>query len=122
VAFKTKVFFFCLRSIGIVLYMSFFACRTQQYTNQLAHVSLCITEFIVHTISLHVSAHRTIIRRYINKPYTIELCFLYGLPLWSSGQSFWLQIRRSRVRFPDLPDFLRNRGSGTGSTHPREDN
>jgi hypothetical protein len=27
-------------------------------------------------------------------------------PLWSSGQSFWLQIHRSRVRFPALPNFL----------------
>jgi hypothetical protein len=27
-----------------------------------------------------------------------------------------------RVRFPALPDFLRNTGSGTGSTQPREDN
>ena len=26
-------------------------------------------------------------------------------PLWSSGQSFWLQIQRSRVRSPALPDF-----------------
>ena len=26
-------------------------------------------------------------------------------PLWPSGQSFWLQIQRSRVRFPALPDF-----------------
>jgi hypothetical protein len=43
-------------------------------------------------------------------------------PLWSSGQSSWLQIQRSRVRFPALPDFLRNSGSGTGSTQPREDN
>jgi hypothetical protein len=34
-------------------------------------------------------------------------------PLWYSGQSFWLQIQRSRVRLPDLPDFLRSRGSGT---------
>jgi hypothetical protein len=29
---------------------------------------------------------------------------------------------RSRVRFPVLPHFLRSRGSGTGSTQPREDN
>jgi hypothetical protein len=36
-------------------------------------------------------------------------------PLWSSGQSFWLQIQR-------LPDFLRSSGSGTGFTQPREDN
>ena len=43
-------------------------------------------------------------------------------PLWSSGQSFWLQIQRSRVRFPALPDFLSSRGSGTGSTQPREVN
>jgi hypothetical protein len=45
-----------------------------------------------------------------------------GPPLWSSGQSSWLQILRSRVRFPALPDFLRSSGSGTGSTQTREDN
>ena len=43
-------------------------------------------------------------------------------PLWSSGQSFWVQIQRSRVRFPALPDFLSSSGSGTGSTQPREVN
>ena len=42
--------------------------------------------------------------------------FSVGPPLWSSGQSFWLQIQRSRVRFPALPDFLSSIGSGTGST------
>ena len=41
-------------------------------------------------------------------------------PLWSSGQSFWLQIQRSRVRFPALPDFLSGSGSGTGCTQPLE--
>jgi hypothetical protein len=45
-----------------------------------------------------------------------------GPPLWSCGQSSWLQFQRSRVRFPVLPDFLRSSGSGTGSTQPREDN
>ena len=43
-----------------------------------------------------------------------------GPPLWSSGQSFWLQTQRSRVRSPALPDFLSSSGSGTGSTQPRE--
>jgi hypothetical protein len=43
-------------------------------------------------------------------------------PLWSSDQSFWLEIQGSRVRFPVLSDFLRSRGSGTESTQPREDN
>ena len=42
--------------------------------------------------------------------------------LWSSGQSFWLQIQRSRVRFSALPGFLSSSGSGTGSTQPREVN
>jgi len=41
-------------------------------------------------------------------------------PLWSSGQSFWLQIPRSRFRSPALPDFLSSSVSGTGSTQPRE--
>ena len=31
-----------------------------------------------------------------------------------------LQIQRSRVRSPALPDFLSSSGSGTGSTQPRE--
>jgi hypothetical protein len=39
-------------------------------------------------------------------------------PLWSSGQSSWLQIQRSRFRFQALPDFQRSNGSGTGSTQP----
>jgi hypothetical protein len=43
-------------------------------------------------------------------------------PLWSSDQSSWLQIQRSRVRFPALLCFLRNNGPGTWSTQPREDN
>jgi hypothetical protein len=38
------------------------------------------------------------------------------------GQSFWLQIQRSRVRFSGLPHFLRSSGSKTGSTLPREYN
>ena len=33
-----------------------------------------------------------------------------------------LQIQRSRVRFPALPDFLSSSGSGTGSTQPPEVN
>jgi hypothetical protein len=41
---------------------------------------------------------------------------------WFSGQSSWLQIQRSRFRFPALPDFLRSGGSGTGSTQPCEYN
>jgi hypothetical protein len=32
---------------------------------------------------------------------------LHWPPLWSSGQSFWLQILSSRVWFLALPDFLR---------------
>jgi hypothetical protein len=40
--------------------------------------------------------------------------------LWSIGQSFWLQIQRSRVLFPALPDFLKSSGSGTGCTQPRK--
>jgi hypothetical protein len=42
------------------------------------------------------------------------------LPLWSSGQSNWLQTQRSWVRFPALPDFMSSSGSGIGSTQPQE--
>ena len=48
------------------------------------------------------------------------VCRMRRPPLWSSGQGFWLEIQRSRVRFPALPDFLSGNGSGTGCTQPRE--
>jgi hypothetical protein len=57
-----------------------------------------------------------------NQATTYSFRILSRPPLWSSGQSLWLQIQMSRVRFPALPDFLRSRGSGTGPTQPREDN
>jgi hypothetical protein len=41
-------------------------------------------------------------------------------PLWSSGQSFLLQIQGSRVRFPGTTKKISR--SGTGSTQPREYN
>jgi hypothetical protein len=47
---------------------------------------------------------------------------LIGSPLWSSGQSSWLQIQRFRLRFPALPGFLRNSRSGTGSAQPHRKN
>ena len=56
-----------------------------------------------------------------NKYFVLNISFSRP-PLWSSGQSFWLEIQRSRVRFPALPDFLSSSGSGTGSTQPREFN
>jgi hypothetical protein len=52
-----------------------------------------------------------------------EMLILVMRPLlWSSGQCSWLQIQRSWVRFPALPDFLRISRSGTGFTEPRESN
>jgi hypothetical protein len=54
--------------------------------------------------------------------YFSTLWRLVWPPLWSSGQSSWLQIQRSRVRFAALTDFLRSSGYGTGSTQPHEDN
>jgi hypothetical protein len=39
-------------------------------------------------------------------------------PLWSIGQTSWLQTQKPWVRFPVLPDFLSSNGSGTGSTQP----
>jgi hypothetical protein len=40
-------------------------------------------------------------------------------PLWSSGQSSWLQIRRPGF---DSRHYQKKSGSGTGSTQPREYN
>jgi hypothetical protein len=63
--------------------------------------------------------------------YTFHLQGVYGLfndafsmkttvsVVWWSG--FLAIDPEVVVRFPTLPDFLRNSGSGTGSTQPRED-
>jgi hypothetical protein len=77
----TNLFIVAPNAIGgfiLLVYMSFVFPVKQQYTKQLAHISFCITEFIDHTVLQHVLAYGAIIRRYINKPYTIELCPLYG--------------------------------------------
>jgi hypothetical protein len=46
------------------------------------------------------------------KLYILFICI--GPPLWSNGQSFWLQIQRPLVRFPALLDVPKTSGSGTG--------
>jgi hypothetical protein len=71
----------------------------------------------VHSTSLcQIAGRPTTVKNIL---FSQEYIF-YGLPLWSSGQSSWSQIQRSRVRFPALPDFLRSSGSGMGSIQPRE--
>jgi hypothetical protein len=51
-----------------------------------------------------------------------DTCSSCGPPLWSSGQSSWLQIQGFGFRLPVLPDFLKSSGSGMGSTKPCEYN
>jgi hypothetical protein len=71
----------------------------------------------------------TVLKKSVTRKQQVTLKSFYFVrvlclwpPLWSSGQSFWIQIQRSRVRSPALPDFLSSNGSGTGSTQPREVN
>ena len=73
------------------------------------------------TMQIIVYCNNTLPNSYIFPENMIHVAVLRP-PLWSSGQSFWLQIQRSRVRFPALPDFLSSSGSGTESTQPREVN
>jgi hypothetical protein len=78
--------------------------------------STCFGHHCVHHQELLIAAHAVSGHLSI-----ISIVFVYKRPpLWSSGQSFWLQIKRYRVRFPALPHFLSSSGSGTGSTQPRE--
>jgi hypothetical protein len=77
-------------------------CMPLSYS-KFVHIFACIIEKIIYFV-------------------IIKLVRALTSPLWSSGQSFWLQIQKSWVRFPALPDFLRSSGAGNGSTQPREDN
>jgi hypothetical protein len=58
----------------------------------------------------------TIVKRPIDTHF--EMCTA-SVVLWSE---FLATDSEARVRFPALPDFLRNSGSGTGSAQPREYN
>jgi hypothetical protein len=88
-------------------------------------VLLLLTETRVNDISTEKQMNAQVVNGElvtIWKEAFVVLFKTHRPPLWSSDQSFWLQIQRSRVRFPALPDFLRSSGSGTGSTRHREDN
>ena len=82
----------------------------------LRYVMLCCA--MLCYVKLCYVTLRYIILYYIRLYCVVFYIILY--PLWSSGQSFWLQIQRSRVRSAAIPDFLSSSGSGTGSTQPRE--
>jgi hypothetical protein len=48
----------------------------------------------------------------------VEVKNVASVVLWSDFLATDLEVR---VRFPAFPDFLSSSGSGTESTHPRED-
>jgi hypothetical protein len=71
-----------MHPVVLVLYMCefCFTYQTQQkQTPNNSHSTVHIWVYLVlQRRYLHVSTHGAIIRRYINKSYIIELCFLYG--------------------------------------------
>jgi hypothetical protein len=52
--------------------------------------------------------------------------YLVIIILVTASVVYWSEFQATdpevRVRFPELPDFLRSSGFGTGSTQPREYN
>jgi hypothetical protein len=110
-----KVYSVCLTSVfwrrNCNLYEFYFPCQTRQHTRQLAHISLCITEFIGRTVSLHVSANGAIIRRYINKPYNIELCLSYG-SIYCTNHCVTMNRKIWRASFPFVNHLYMHRLSG----------
>jgi hypothetical protein len=51
------------RNYYLCFILDFIYRQTQQCTNPLTHISMCIAECIGDTILLHVSVHRTIFRQ-----------------------------------------------------------
>jgi hypothetical protein len=76
----------------------------------------------IHPYTIDCAKSRSSVATGVNKCLKLNYFATTEQPLWSSCQSFWLQIQRSRIRFPALLDFLRSSGSGTGFTQPREYN
>ena len=95
--------------------------RAQQHGDDRGNLRKCVTLSCVVWEMGFSTALILLVSRQTLRSLTLTY-YPRGPPLWSSGQSFWPQIHRSRVRFPALPDFLSSSGSGTGPTQPREVN
>ena len=72
-------------------------CRILTTTDSLYHRAITYIEILIVKIFIQQEMNG-------NLCVCVFVC-VYRPPLWSSGQSFWLQIQRSRVRFPALPGF-----------------
>jgi hypothetical protein len=60
--------------------------------------------------------------RFLQPEYIMQVKVEDEPPLWSGGQSSWLQIQSPNSIPGATFSFLRSSGSRTGSTQPREDN
>jgi hypothetical protein len=80
-----------------------------------------VSRVCVHVVGLHtLSAHNLQTFATGEQVIFVRSIYVNGPPLWSSGQSSWLQIRRPG--FDSRHCQKKSSGSGTGSTHPREYN
>jgi hypothetical protein len=79
--------------------------------------SSCIEEDSTYSFVLTCKYFHTMVSDY--RRIWIDIC-VNGPPLWSSGHSTWLQIRRPG--FDSRHYKEKHSGSGTGSTQPREYN
>jgi hypothetical protein len=97
-----------------------------KFWNLLSSIYVTSLVFIPNILSAPCSQILSMVRANVHTHTKLQtklwMCIGKWPPLWSSGQSFSLQIQRSWVRFPVLSEFLRSRGSWTGSTQHREDN
>jgi hypothetical protein len=92
------------------------SCKSTSKTWLLTNTANYYLHFQVGRDETSVILFRTTSSHPCDKFITIKITYWISMPLWSSGQSSWLQIKRFRVWFPALPHFLRSSGSGTGST------
>jgi hypothetical protein len=112
VAYTRNLVELVLRHVTFVIYYRLaFLCYRVDMMTLLSILVLVPSRSSTRATEFSVDKRRSLGRHCLLRP-----------PLWSSGQSSWLQIQRSRIRFRALPDFLRSSGSGTGSTQPREYN
>jgi hypothetical protein len=93
-------------------------------TESLIHeaCSTCVPIYVYQHVLKYLLYHSCKWSRFSLIIHISSSCSELWPPLSSSGHSSWLQIQRSWVRLPALPDFLRSSGSGMGSTQPCEYN
>jgi hypothetical protein len=97
-------------------------CGSVSSTKQRETCSLLVRFLLIHRYRRNCLTQRgASLGRRTRRSNVVSIDVTWYGPVWSVGQSTWLQNLRFRVRFAPQQGFLKSDECGTGSTQSRED-